>query len=116
MLKRYHSIVGGLIRLLRGEGLFRQLVRSPLLTSPGKKRVDELMCLLVVSDRRNNQQWRDKMYSIEELETIMYEGMCHVECSEDCGHAATIEPDGDYKCSECKKGRLVSPLVIMGLI
>jgi hypothetical protein len=56
------------------------------------------------------------MYSIEELETIMYEGMCHVECSEDCGHAATIEPDGDYKCSECKKGRLVSPLVIMGLI
>ena len=55
------------------------------------------------------------MYDLEELERIMDEGKVDVECSE-CGHWATIEPDGDYKCPECGKGRLVSPLILEGLI
>ena len=56
------------------------------------------------------------MYDIEELERIMYEGMVDVDCSAGCGHSATIEPDGDYLCPECGGGRLVSPLILEGLI
>lgn len=55
------------------------------------------------------------MYSIEELEQIMHDGMADVECP-DCGYCATIEPDADYPCPECGTGRLVSPLVTEGLI
>lgn len=54
-------------------------------------------------------------YSIEELERIMWDGMVTVDC-EVCGYAATIEPDADDPCPECGEGRLVSPLVIEGLI
>ncbi len=55
-------------------------------------------------------------YSISELEQIMNDGMVDVDCSAGCGHSATIEPDGDYECHECGKGRLVSPLILEGLI
>jgi hypothetical protein len=54
-------------------------------------------------------------YDIEELEQIMSEGVAHVECAE-CGYSDTIEPDGDYPCPECGEGRLVSPLILAGLI
>jgi hypothetical protein len=54
------------------------------------------------------------MNQLEELERIMDEGMAEVEC-EACGHYATIEPDGDYPCP-CGEGRLVSPLILEGLI
>jgi len=54
------------------------------------------------------------MYSIEELEAIMDDGQCDVECDQ-CGTVATIEPDGDHPC-QCGEGRHVSPLVLMGLI
>lgn len=55
------------------------------------------------------------MYDIDELEAIMMDGVAEVECSK-CGHGATIEPDGDYPCPECGEGRLVSPLILEGLI
>jgi hypothetical protein len=55
------------------------------------------------------------MASIEELERIMFEGVADVEC-EECGYGARIEPDGDYPCPECGEGRLVSPLILEGLI
>ena len=54
-------------------------------------------------------------YDIEELERIMHDGFCDVECSS-CGEAARIEPDADCPCPECDEGKLVSPLVEMGLI
>lgn len=54
-------------------------------------------------------------WTIEELEQIMHDGMADVEC-EVCGHCATVEPDGDYPCPECGEGRLVSPLILEGLI
>lgn len=49
------------------------------------------------------------------LERIMDRGSVDVECSAECGNAATIEPDADYEC-ECGDGRLTSPLVTAGLI
>lgn len=55
-------------------------------------------------------------FDIEELEAIMRDGMVDVECTAGCGHWATIEPDGDYVCAECGEGRLVSPLILAGLI
>jgi len=55
------------------------------------------------------------MASIEELERIMFDGIAEVEC-EGCGYEATIEPDADYPCPECPDGRLVSPLILEGLI
>ena len=51
---------------------------------------------------------------IREFEEIMDQGYAFVEC-EACGHDAQIEPDGDYPCP-CGKGRLVSPLILAGLI
>ncbi len=53
-------------------------------------------------------------YSIAELERIMHDGMVSVDCDAGCGESRTIEPDGDYEC-ECG-GRLVSPLILEGLI
>jgi DNA-directed RNA polymerase subunit RPC12/RpoP len=54
-------------------------------------------------------------YEEQKLWDIMYNGVADVECNE-CGHCATIEPDGDYECPECGEGRLVSPLVELGVI
>lgn len=51
----------------------------------------------------------------QELWDIMYNGVAEVECAE-CGYCATIEPDGDYDCPECEEGRLVSPMVELGVI
>ena len=54
-------------------------------------------------------------YTNEELEQIISEGVAEVECPK-CGCWATIEPDADYPCPECGEGRLVSPLILAGLI
>ena len=48
------------------------------------------------------------------FQRIMDEGKADVECDA-CGHCDTIEPDGDYPCP-CGEGRLVSPLILEGLI
>jgi hypothetical protein len=53
-------------------------------------------------------------YAIEELEQIMWDGFADVDCTSECGESARVEPDGDYPC-ECG-GRLVSPLILEGLI
>ena len=52
----------------------------------------------------------------EEYWQIAMDGFVDVDCSKDCGHSARIEPDADYACHSCKVGRLVSPLVLEGLI
>ena len=54
------------------------------------------------------------MASIAELEQIMEDGYADVECAA-CGEGGRVEPDGDYPC-ECGEGRLVSPLILEGLI
>lgn len=53
---------------------------------------------------------------IRKLEKILSDGSVTVRCSARCGHSAEIEPDADYSCSECGKGRLTSPLVKAGVI
>ena len=55
-------------------------------------------------------------YDLEELQAIIMDGEVDVDCTNDCGYSARIEPDGDYKCPKCGKGRLVSPLVEAGWI
>jgi ribosomal protein S27E len=52
---------------------------------------------------------------VEHFKRIMWDGFVDVDCT-DCDHAERIEPDGDYPCTECADGRLVSPLVEAGLI
>lgn len=54
------------------------------------------------------------MSSLREWEQIMRDGYAHVEC-EACGFETEVEPDGDYPCP-CGEGRLVSPLILEGLI
>ena len=55
----------------------------------------------------------NKNYTVEELEEIVSEGCCDVECP-NCGEGYRLETDGDCVC-DC--GTLVqSPLVAMGLI
>lgn len=54
------------------------------------------------------------MASIEEMERVMSDGFADVDCTAGCGESSRVEPDGDYPC-ECG-GRLVSPLVLEGVI
>ena len=42
-------------------------------------------------------------------------GSCEGTC-DSCSHEMTVEPDGDYPCPECGKGRVTSPLIRAGLI
>ena len=57
------------------------------------------------------------MYS--EIEDAMAQmddyGSCEGTC-DNCSHEMTVEPDGDYPCPECGKGRVQSPLFRAGMI
>ena len=53
---------------------------------------------------------------LERCEQVMRDGMADVECTDGCGYWSTVEPDADYACHECGEGRLVSPLILHGLI
>lgn len=53
-------------------------------------------------------------YEVEELEQIMLDGKCDVECKA-CGEFTTLEPDGHGPCPECGAS-IESPLVEMGMI
>jgi len=56
------------------------------------------------------------MNNIEEaMEQWEAYGTVEGEC-DSCGHTDTVEPDGDYPCSECGEGRLQSPLIKYGMI
>jgi hypothetical protein len=56
-------------------------------------------------------------FNLEVAEQIMWEGMVEVDCTNtECDESRTIEPDGNYVCSVCGKGRLVSPLILWGMI
>ena len=53
---------------------------------------------------------------MQELEDIIFD-RCHASASCDhCGYTQNVEPDADYPCNECNKGRLISPLRKYGLI
>ena len=55
-------------------------------------------------------------FNLEELEDIIFDrAHAHAECGV-CGHSQDVEPDADYPCPECGKGRLVSPLRQLGMI
>lgn len=54
-------------------------------------------------------------YSIEELQQIDWDGFADVLCPE-CGEEYRIEPDADFICHQCNKGRVVSPLIEAGIM
>ena len=57
------------------------------------------------------------MIDAELLCQIRRDGFVDVDCTLECGETARIEPDGDYDCEDAEcKGRLVSPLVLAGMI
>ena len=58
----------------------------------------------------------DEDIDFELMEQVMMDGFADVDCTEGCGYSARVEPDGDYPCHECGKGRLVSPMVEAGII
>jgi hypothetical protein len=55
------------------------------------------------------------MEDFEYFEQIMNDGAVDVDCTA-CDYSARIEPDADSPCPECDTGRLVSPLILAGLI
>ena len=53
---------------------------------------------------------------MQEIEDIIYD-RCHASATCNvCGYTQNVEPDADYPCIECGKGRLTSPLHKLGLI
>ena len=53
---------------------------------------------------------------MQELEDIIFDREhAHATC-EVCGYSQDVEPDADYPCNQCNKGRLTSPLHKLGLI
>lgn len=55
------------------------------------------------------------MLDFDYLEEGMSQGFFDVECPV-CGEECRIEPDGEGTCPECGEGKIVSPLMDMGLI
>ena len=56
------------------------------------------------------------MISMNELKAIVFDEQNDwAECSK-CGYTQDVEPDADYPCPECNKGRLTSQLRKAGLI
>ena len=53
---------------------------------------------------------------MQELEDIIFDREHANATCEVCGYNQDVEPDADYKCPECNKGRLISPLRQLGLI
>jgi predicted Zn-ribbon and HTH transcriptional regulator len=51
----------------------------------------------------------------EELLRMMQDDQYYATCKA-CGYEQEVEPDAEYPCPECKKGRLASPLVEWGMI
>jgi len=51
----------------------------------------------------------------DNLYDIIDSGCADVKCS-NCTYETRIEPDGDYGCPECNKGRITSPLIELGMI
>tara|TARA_Y100000310_G_C20501880_1_gene724417 strand:- start:656 stop:838 length:183 start_codon:yes stop_codon:yes gene_type:complete len=56
-----------------------------------------------------------ELVDVEYFEQIMNDGAVDVDCTA-CDYSARIEPDADSPCPECDTGRLVSPLILAGLI
>ena len=57
-----------------------------------------------------------EQYTLEEIEDMVYDREpCMATCPE-CGHEQEVEPDANYRCPICGKGKLVSPLVKLGFI
>jgi len=56
------------------------------------------------------------MISMDEVQAIVFDEQNDwAECGE-CGYTQDVEPDADYPCPDCGKGRLTSNLRRMGLI
>ena len=54
---------------------------------------------------------------MEQIEQEMMDGSSDAECTNpDCDYGCTIEPDGDYTCPQCGKGRLQSACIRLGVI
>ena len=52
----------------------------------------------------------------DELEDIIFD-RCHAHATcKECGYSQDVEPDADYPCPECGKGRMISQLRMYGLI
>jgi len=55
--------------------------------------------------------------SLDEMMAQVRADRYYATCTNDsCDNYQEVEPDAAYKCPECKKGRLVSPLIKMGII
>ena len=66
-----------------------------------------------LNTRQTMDEWtEDELY---EMERATFEGVTLGSCNS-CGHEQEIEPDGDYPCPECGKGRLQSVLMKYGMI
>ena len=65
----------------------------------------------MVSDRELEWTSLDEMLS--QARADRYYATC---TNDNCGHEQEVEPDAAYNCPECSTGRLVSPLIRMGII
>jgi hypothetical protein len=68
-----------------------------------------------MSDR--SFKWRGQTWSMQEVQQMVFDSvMDSTECPE-CETTKRVEPDAsNYLCDECGKGRVHSPLVVLGLM
>ena len=52
---------------------------------------------------------------LEKMEAEYLSDYFEAECTE-CGHSQQVEPDANYPCPECGRGRLQSSMVKLGII
>ena len=62
-------------------------------------------------------KFKDQSWSFDELEAMIHESVLDsTECPQ-CGSVQRVEPDAQgYRCHSCGKGRVHSPLVVLGFV
>ena len=60
---------------------------------------------------------RNQTWSMEEIQEMVFDSVVESTECEYCGHSWSVEPDAsNYKCNECGKGSVSSPLVALGFM
>jgi len=61
--------------------------------------------------------YRDQEWSYDEVEAMVYDSVLDsTECPK-CGSTQRVEPDAsNYTCHDCGKGKVHSPLIVLGMM
>ena len=62
-------------------------------------------------------RWKGQTWDEDQLSNMVWDSVVEsTECLE-CGYSTSLEPDAhDVSCTDCKRGKIHSPLVVLGIM